>query len=88
MFYPKFYLFSTAPSENNAMVPTAQNKCSLCLEVRKNTTLTTCGHLFCWSCIHAWCSTQVSGQNRSLKIKLLRLIALGSFVQTGEFSTL
>ena len=28
------------------------NKCSLCLEILKNSSVTSCGHLFCWSCIH------------------------------------
>ena len=29
-------------------------KCSLCLEIRHFTSLTTCGHLFCWACIQKW----------------------------------
>ncbi|KAK7110304.1 peroxisome biogenesis factor 10-like [Littorina saxatilis] len=30
-------------------------KCSLCLGPRRCSTLTVCGHLFCWDCIHQWC---------------------------------
>jgi peroxin-10 len=29
-------------------------KCSLCLEKRKDATITNCGHLFCWQCIFGW----------------------------------
>lgn len=29
----------------------AQNNCLLCLDIRKNSSTTPCGHLFCWSCI-------------------------------------
>ena len=32
-----------------------QRKCTLCLEELKDPSVTTCGHVFCWTCIGDWC---------------------------------
>lgn len=31
-----------------------QRKCTLCLEQMKDPSVTTCGHIFCWTCIGSW----------------------------------
>ncbi|KAF2196324.1 hypothetical protein GQ43DRAFT_445227 [Delitschia confertaspora ATCC 74209] len=33
---------------------TQQRKCTLCLEEMKDPSVTTCGHMFCWTCISDW----------------------------------
>lgn len=34
--------------------PKQQRKCTLCLEPMKDPSVTTCGHVFCWTCILGW----------------------------------
>ena len=37
---------------------TQQRKCTLCLEPMKDPSVTTCGHVFCWTCITDWLREQ------------------------------
>lgn len=43
----------TEITEKSVDVSVSQ-RCSLCLERRRHTTATPCGHLFCWYCITEW----------------------------------
>jgi len=38
----------------------AGRRCALCLEERTASTVTECGHVFCWTCIVAWGREKVS----------------------------
>jgi len=57
-------VFKTPKIQKNAKKNPSQpiplsssSKCSLCLEPRQNASLSFCGHLFCWYCIHEWLQT-------------------------------
>ncbi len=49
-----FFLFSHQVSQTSSR----SSRCVLCLEERRNTSSTPCGHLFCWECITEWCNTK------------------------------
>ncbi|PGH11493.1 hypothetical protein AJ79_04868 [Helicocarpus griseus UAMH5409] len=49
--------YDLASSANAALAwvpPGQQRKCTLCLEPYKDPSVTTCGHVFCWTCIRDW----------------------------------
>ena len=49
--------YDVGSDQNNALAwvpPGQQRKCTLCLEPFKDPSMTTCGHVFCWTCIRDW----------------------------------
>ncbi|TSL97301.1 Peroxisome biogenesis factor 10 [Bagarius yarrelli] len=46
------------PSSPQEASTSRSARCILCLEKRRHSTVTPCGHLFCWECITEWCNTK------------------------------
>lgn len=48
------YDLSEEPEAVPWIPPGQQSKCTLCLESFKDPSVTTCGHVFCWTCVRDW----------------------------------
>lgn len=55
--------YVSSPQRTQSSSPRAAH-CILCLEERRHSTSTPCGHLFCWECITEWCNTKVRVMSR------------------------
>lgn len=54
--------------------------CSLCLEPRQDTSLTTCGHLFCWDCIIDWLDEREECPICREKLKKSNVVQLQNYI--------
>ncbi len=50
--HPRYDL--STPSTMSWIPAGQQRKCTLCLEPLRDPSVTTCGHVFCWTCIQDW----------------------------------
>ncbi|XP_053480510.1 peroxisome biogenesis factor 10 [Ictalurus furcatus] len=67
------------PSSPQETSSSRSSRCILCLEERRHSTTTPCGHLFCWECITEWCNTKTECPLCREKFQPHRLVYLRSY---------
>ncbi|XP_002738322.1 peroxisome assembly protein 10-B-like [Saccoglossus kowalevskii] len=70
---------SSDNSETEEVYLDPTKRCSLCLESRKSSTATPCGHMFCWTCITEWCLAKPECPLCRETFQLSRLVCLQHF---------
>lgn len=58
----------------------SESTCVLCLGPRQNSSLTTCGHMFCWNCIHGWLSERDECPTCREHVKKANVLLLKNFM--------